>query len=70
MKVRLDRDRCRGHSQCYAVDPEHFPIDELGYSTLEPHEVGQAHERVVRAGVATCPEMALIIDEDGGQWAE
>jgi hypothetical protein len=25
---------------------------------------------VVRAGVATCPEMALIIDEDGGQWAE
>jgi hypothetical protein len=25
---------------------------------------------VVRAGVATRPEVALIIDEDSGQWAE
>jgi hypothetical protein len=47
-----------------------FPIDDLGYSTLEPHEVAQARERVVRAGVATRSEVALIIDEDSGQWAE
>jgi ferredoxin len=66
MKVRLDRDRCSGHSQCYAVDPEQFPIDDLGYSTLQPHEVAEADESVVRSGVATCPELALIIDDGDG----
>ncbi|MGH3636087.1 MAG: ferredoxin, partial [Mycobacterium sp.] len=39
MKVRLDQSKCVGHAQCYAVDPELFPIDDSGYSILEEHEV-------------------------------
>jgi ferredoxin len=64
VKVRVEQSRCVGHAQCYAVDPEIFPIDDSGYSTLEEHEVASEDAQVVRDGVASCPEMALILDED------
>ncbi|MCV7179303.1 ferredoxin [Mycolicibacterium sphagni] len=65
MRVRLERSRCVGHAQCYAVDPDLFPIDDMGYSILEDHEVASEDEQITRAGVASCPEEALILDEDG-----
>ncbi|EHB47028.1 hypothetical protein MycrhDRAFT_6087 [Mycolicibacterium rhodesiae JS60] len=65
MRVRLERSRCVGHAQCYAVEPELFPIDDMGYSTLEDHEVAPGDEQRTRDGVAACPEEALILDEDG-----
>lgn len=64
MKIRLDRSKCVGHAQCYAADPRLFPIDDLGYSTLDAHEVEPGDEQLTRAGVAACPELALSIDED------
>lgn len=64
MKVRLENDKCVGHAQCYAVDPKLFPIDDSGYSILEPHDVQPGDEATTRDGVAACPEMALILDED------
>jgi ferredoxin len=53
-----------GHAQCYAVDPDLFPIDDCGYSILEEHEVKPEDERLTRDGVAACPESALILEED------
>jgi ferredoxin len=64
MKVRLEKSRCVGHAQCYAVDPNIFPIDMAGNSILEEHEVAPEDVQVTRDGVASCPEMALILDED------
>ena len=64
MKVRVEQSRCVGHAQCYAVDPSLFPIDDSGYSTLEEHEVAPPDVQVTRDGVASCPETALILDED------
>jgi ferredoxin len=64
MRVRLEKSKCVGHAQCYAVDPELFPIDDSGYSTLEDHEVQPEDVSLTRDGVASCPEMALIIEED------
>lgn len=64
MKVRLEQPKCVGHAQCYAVDPELFPIDESGYSTLEEHEVRPEDAQLTRDGVAACPEMALTLEED------
>ncbi|EUA88631.1 4Fe-4S single cluster domain protein [Mycobacterium ulcerans str. Harvey] len=46
------------------MDPDLFPIDESGYSILEEHEVRPEDEQVARDGVASCPEMALILDEE------
>ena len=64
MKVHLQKDRCVGHAQCYAVDPELFPLDDSGYSVLQPHAVRSGDEAQTRDGVAACPEMALILEED------
>lgn len=62
MKVRLDRSRCAGHALCNSVDPEIFPLDDDGYSILEPHVVEPGDEERTREGVDACPEMALILD--------
>lgn len=64
MRVRLEQSKCVGHAQCYAVDPDLFPIDESGYSILEEHEVRPGEKQSTRDGVASCPEMALILEED------
>jgi ferredoxin len=64
VKVRLEKSKCVGHAQCYAVDPDLFPIDESGYSILEEHEVPPEQAELTRDGVASCPEMALEIEED------
>ena len=64
MRVRLEKSKCVGHAQCYAVDPDLFPIDESGYSILEEREVRPEDVQLTRDGVASCPEMALIIDKD------
>ncbi|WP_407686280.1 ferredoxin [Mycobacterium sp. HUMS_1102779] len=64
MKVRLEKSKCVGHAQCYAVSSELFPIDDSGYSILEEHEVRPEDEELTREGVASCPEMALVLEED------
>jgi ferredoxin len=64
VKVRLEQSKCVGHAQCYAVDPELFPIDDSGYSILEAHDVRQEDEQLVRDGVAACPELALVLEEE------
>lgn len=64
MKVRLEQSKCVGHAQCHAVDARLFPIDDSAYSILEQREVKPEDEQLTRDGVAACPEMALILDED------
>jgi ferredoxin len=64
VKVRLEQSKCVGHAQCYAVDPELFPIDDSGYSILEAHDVRPEDEQQVRDGVAACPELALLLEEE------
>jgi ferredoxin len=64
MRVRLDKAKCVGHAQCYAVDRELFPIDDLGYSILEEHDVEPGDEQRTRDGVAACPEIALFLEGD------
>lgn len=62
MRVRLEQSKCVGHAQCYAVDPDLFPIDESGYSTLTERTVAPEDEQATREAVAACPEMALILE--------
>lgn len=64
MRVRLERDKCVGHAQCHAADPELFPIDDMGYSILQEHDVTAEDEPRTREGVAACPELALVLEDD------
>jgi ferredoxin len=64
MKVRLVRSKCAGHAQCYAIAPDVFPIDDEGFCVLEERVVRPDEVEAARAGVASCPELALVIDDD------
>lgn len=65
MKVHVDDEKCQGHNRCYALAPELFDVDDLGYA----HEVGDgtvpaALVDKARMAVANCPEFAIAITED------
>ncbi|HLN17860.1 MAG TPA: ferredoxin [Acidimicrobiales bacterium] len=65
MKIRVDPDKCQGHSRCYGLAPELFSIDDysqssvVGDGTVPP----ELEERATLA-IANCPEFA--IEEVGG----
>lgn len=48
---------------CNTVAVELFPLDNEGYSALQPHVVAEKDEQLARDGVASCPEGALSLDE-------
>jgi ferredoxin len=65
MRVHVDGERCQGHNRCYAIAPDLFDVDDLGYA----HEIngGQVPaDRVdqARLAAANCPELAIEISED------
>jgi ferredoxin len=67
VKVRLQPGKCAGHAQCHAANPDLFPIDDEGYSALDPlraREIALADQESARLGVSTCPELALTVEED------
>jgi ferredoxin len=62
LRVRVDPERCQGHTRCYAVAPELFELDDLGNS----HEVGDGLvppelQEKARLAVVNCPEEAISI---------
>jgi ferredoxin len=64
LSVHVDRERCQGHSRCYAIAPELFELDDLGNSRevgdgLVPPEL----QEKARLAVANCPEEAITIHQ-------
>ena len=65
LRIRVDQDKCQGHSRCKSLAPELFDLDEFGNA----REVGDG---IVPAGLedkaylarANCPEIAIDIVED------
>jgi len=65
MKICVDPEKCEGHSRCYALAPELFQVDELGYATAANNgEVPQPLEDKARLAIDNCPEFAIDIVED------
>ncbi|MGZ4695499.1 MAG: ferredoxin [Acidimicrobiales bacterium] len=64
MRVSVDPDKCQGHNRCYALAPELFDVDDLGYATAKgdgtvPPELADR----ARLAAANCPELAITVDE-------
>ncbi|MGE3268881.1 MAG: ferredoxin [Chloroflexota bacterium] len=62
LRVHVDRERCQGHTRCYAIAPELFELDDLGNASevgdgLVPHGL----EEKARLAEANCPEEAVCI---------
>jgi ferredoxin len=64
VRFAIDATVCAGHGRCYALDPDHFEGDDVGYGqvidVVEPADRRQAMEDIV----ATCPEGAISIQEE------
>jgi len=64
MKVKVDRESCIGVSNCVAIAPTVFKLDDQNkVAVLDPGSVDQ--ETLIEAA-KSCPENAIIIEDDDG----
>ncbi|SEG88099.1 Ferredoxin [Thermomonospora echinospora] len=60
MKVRVDSERCQGHTLCAMIAPEVFRLREIdGHSEVIDEEVPAGQETQVIEAVNSCPERAI-----------
>jgi ferredoxin len=65
MRVHVVSERCQGHNRCYAIAPDLFDVDDLGYATEVNDGVVPADQvEQARLAVANCPELAIELSED------
>ena len=64
MKVKVDRDLCIGVSNCVAIAPTVFKLDEENKAlVLDPSSVD---DDTLLEAAESCPEDAIIIEDDKG----
>ena len=65
MRLRVDYDRCQGHTLCAWAAPAVIRLaDDDGRAVVDEPVVPADQHEAVRRAVANCPENALIIDDD------
>jgi ferredoxin len=62
LRGTVDRERCQGHTRCYAIAPELFELDDLGNArevgdSLVPPEL----QEKARLTETNCPEEAVSV---------
>ncbi len=63
MRVTVDTDLCEANAVCEALVPEVFSVDESDQLTISVSEVPPELAERVRQAVASCPKMALRLEE-------
>jgi len=64
MKVKIDRDLCIGVSNCVAIAPTVFKLDDKNKAiVLDPSSVD---DNTLSEAAESCPENAVIIEDDEG----
>ena len=64
MKVRVDAERCQGHTLCSMIAPDSFELNDIDGSSSPVSEVVPAdQEDAVREAAQSCPEQAISIEE-------
>ena len=65
MKVRVDPERCQGHTLCAMIAPDVFQLDDVdGHSTpVIDGDIPADLQEKVREAVRSCPEQAISILE-------
>lgn len=64
MKVRVDSERCQGHTLCAMIAPDAFELSDIDGTSSPVNEVVPAgQEEAVREAAHSCPEQAISIEE-------
>jgi ferredoxin len=62
VKVRVDQERCQGHTLCAMNAPKVFQLDDIdGHSTPISEDVPVDQEENVREAAHSCPEQAIFL---------
>ncbi|NUU24848.1 MAG: ferredoxin [Streptomycetaceae bacterium] len=62
MKVRVDAERCQGHTLCAMIAPKIFQLSEVdGHSSVITEDVPADQEEQVLEAVNSCPERAISV---------
>ena len=65
MRVHVVSEKCQGHNRCYAIAPDLFDVDDLGYATeVNDGVVPPGQDEQARLAAANCPELAIELSED------
>ena len=64
VKVRVDPQRCQGHTLCAMIAPDMFALNDIdGTSSAVREVVPPDQQELVRDAVRSCPEQAILIEE-------
>ena len=64
MKVRVDPEKCQGHTLCAMTAPDAFALSDFdGHATAKFETVPAELEQSVRDAAATCPEQAIVVSD-------
>ncbi|WP_433249720.1 ferredoxin [Actinomadura nitritigenes] len=62
MKVKVDTERCQGHTLCAMRAPDVFELDDVdGHSSPVSEDVPPGQEAAVQEAVRSCPERAISV---------
>ncbi len=65
MKVRVDSERCQGHTLCSMIAPDSFQLSDIDGSSSAINEVVPADQQdQVREAAHSCPEQAILITDE------
>ena len=64
MKVKVDRELCIGVGNCVAIAPAVFKLDDQNKAVVLNHS--SADEPTILEAAESCPENAIIVEDDEG----
>jgi ferredoxin len=63
MKVRVDQERCQGHTLCAMITPDMFQLSDFdGTSSAVCDVVPPDQQELVLEAAHSCPEQAIVIE--------
>ena len=67
MRVRVDRELCKGAGSCVSIAPKVFQLDDMDKAVvIDPH--GESDD-IIWEAAESCPFDAVILeDEKSGEW--
>jgi ferredoxin len=67
-RLVVDAERCQGHNRCFALAPDLFAVDDLGFARAATDTLPETALELARRAVRNCPEFAIRLvrgDTDG-----
>jgi ferredoxin len=65
LKVRVDRELCIGVSNCVAIAPTVFKLDDENKAVVL--DAASVDEKTLMEAAESCPQDAIVVEDDTGK---